>query len=58
MIKNKLNEALLENVYTNPEIQYKLSQVLVDEAINPQLNDLFILSKRGIIEALQSQDVK
>lgn len=51
-LKSKLNEALVENVYTSPDIQYKLTQVLINEAIKPQQEDLFLLSKKGIIEAL------
>lgn len=31
---------------------------MVDEAIRPQMKDLFDLSKRGIIELLGSEEVK
>ena len=56
-IKDKLNENLLHNVYSNPDIQYKLHEVLMEKAIKPQQQELFSISKRALIEALKGQEV-
>ncbi len=39
-IKDKLNEALLTNVYTNADVQYKLHEILMRKAIIPQQSNL------------------
>lgn len=57
-IKDKLCETLLQNVYTNPDIQYTLHQLLLVKAIHPQEEQLFNISKNGLIYLLNSQLVK
>lgn len=57
-IKRKLNQVLLENVYTNEDIQFNLHEVLINNAIRPQEKDLFELSKKGIILALEGEEIR
>ena len=57
-LKDKLNSTLLKNVYTNPDIQYNLHQVLENKAIKDHKDDLFLLSKKRIIEALENRTIR
>jgi hypothetical protein len=40
-------------VYTNREVQYSLHEVLDWKAIRPQMGSLFLLSKEGLLAALE-----
>jgi hypothetical protein len=49
---------LLSNVYTNPGVQYNLHELLTNKVIRPLEGDLFQLAKRGVVEALESQELR
>lgn len=57
-IKDKLNEALLHNVYTNPDLQYTLHQLLTANAIRPQQLPLQRLSTQALLALLRSPSLR
>lgn len=42
-------------MYTNPEIQYSLHEILDWKAIRPQMGQLFLLSREGLLGALNDK---
>jgi len=57
-LKNELKTALDVNVLHNTDIQSNLSDVLIYKALKPQASDIFELSKKGIIEALNNPVIR
>lgn len=57
-IKKSLMNSLLENVFTNKDVQYSLHELLDWKAIRPQQAALFSLSKHAIIRALSDDQLR
>lgn len=50
--------SLLENVFTNKDVQYSLHELLDWKAIRPQQAALFSLSKQAILRALSDDQLR